>query len=41
MGGTNAQLPIGRQVSLPGYRPAIVALHRRTENLAEGKDDPN
>ena len=41
MGGTNAQLPIGRQVSLPGYRSAVAPLARRAENLAEGKDDSN
>ena len=41
MGGTNAQLPIGRQVSLPGYRAAFAPPARRAENLAEGKDGRN
>ena len=37
MGGTNAQLPIGRQGPLPGYRPATAPSHRRTDNRAPGK----
>jgi hypothetical protein len=41
MGGTNAQLPIGRQESLPGQCPPVALSHRRAENLAEGKDDSN
>jgi hypothetical protein len=38
MGGTNAQLPIGRQEPLPGYRPATAPPHRRADNRAQDKD---
>jgi len=41
MGGTNAQLPIGRQESLPGQCLPVVLSHRRAENPVEGKDDRN
>jgi hypothetical protein len=41
MGGTNAQLPVGCQMSLSGQRPAVALSSRRTENRTQGKDDRN
>jgi hypothetical protein len=39
MGGTGAQLPVGWQASLLGYRPGVASAYRRPEDPAEGEDD--